>query len=168
MCFRMRNSQNSHFLRKFCEISHSHRFAEPLSDSHNFRKMRTKFSLAKTSQNANFVHPCLPLFVSRFHFTSTLSAATLPKSLNIPKSSTTLESCFTLFLDFCRLFFSLFAAIQQLKLATWLLFVPFRSVFWRWAGSRHLERQNTDRAEPSRLWAWDFWLFFQLFMLISR
>ena len=30
MCFRMRNSQNSHFLRKFCEISHSHRFAEPI------------------------------------------------------------------------------------------------------------------------------------------
>ena len=60
MCFRMRISQNSHAMRKFCEISHSHRIAEPISDSHNFRKMRTKFShaknshYAKLSQNANF------------------------------------------------------------------------------------------------------------------
>ena len=54
MCFRMRISQNSHAKRKFCEISHSHRIAEPFLDSHNFRKMRTKFLHAKISQNANF------------------------------------------------------------------------------------------------------------------
>jgi hypothetical protein len=52
MCFRMRISQNSHAMRKFCEISHSHRIAEPISDSHNFRKMRTKFSHAKNSHYA--------------------------------------------------------------------------------------------------------------------
>ena len=52
MCFRI--SQNSHAKRKCCEISHSHRIAEPFLDSHNFRKMRTKFSNAKNSQNANF------------------------------------------------------------------------------------------------------------------
>ena len=52
MCFRMRISQNSHAKRKFCEISHSHRIAEPISDSHNFRKMRTKFSHAKNSHYA--------------------------------------------------------------------------------------------------------------------